>query len=141
MRNNVAAGGSFNFRLMRDATASLWLFPWSQVRKSKGLQRILEARSCLGSTDSLSKNYLDYLLIGDTWTHFLLRCFSSFLAVYRQGCRHDDLTLARLRIKTFRAKQNLLLIGYGDRPGLTTAADLTAWNYKPMGLSVNQFRR
>lgn len=141
MRNNAAAGVSFNFRLVRDTTASLWLFTWSQARKFKGLQRILKARSCFGFADFASKNYLDYLLISDARTHLLLRCFSSLLAVYRKGCRRADLTLARIKIKTFRAKQSLLLIGYGDRPGLTMDADLTAWNYKPIGLPVNRFCR
>jgi hypothetical protein len=115
MRNNAAAGVSFTFHLVRDITASLWLFPWSQPGKFRGLQGILEARCCLGFADSPSKSYLNYLLNGHPWTHFLLRRFLSFLPVFRHGDQHDAVTLAG--IKNFRAKQSLLLIGYGEMPG------------------------
>jgi hypothetical protein len=115
MRNNAAAGVSFTFRLVRDLTASLWLFPWSQAGKFRGLQGILEARCCLGSANSPNENYLDYLLNGHPWTHLLLRRFLSFPPVCRHGGQHDAVTLAG--IKNFTAKQSLLLIGYGDMPG------------------------
>jgi len=115
IRNNAVASVSFCFRLLGEANPSPCLFPWRHAKIFKRLQRILEACCWLSSADFPSKNQPDYLLNGDTWTYSLLRCFLSFLSVYRQGCRHDDITLAG--IKNFGAKRSLLLIGYGDTPG------------------------
>ena len=115
MRNNAAAGVSFTFRLVRGLTASRWLFPWSQAGKFREQQGILAARCCLRLADSPNKNYLDYLLNGYPWTHFLLCRFLSFPPVCRHGGQHDAVTL--VGIKNFTVKQSLLLIGYGDMPG------------------------
>ena len=116
MRNNAAAGVSFTFRLVRDLTASLGLFPRGQASKFRELQRILEVPCCLGPAVYSSKNYLDYFLNRHPCTQLLLGHFSLSLPVCRHSGQHDDITLTG--IKNLTAKQGLLLIGYGGAPGV-----------------------